>query len=68
MIKKTNKNSNRKRYAKGQTVRDGLATREKESNKKKPIRKPIPQAPRKPIQPGIPSKNTRNIEIGRAHV
>ena len=28
---------------------------------RKPVSKPIPQAPKKPIQQGIPSKNTRNI-------
>ena len=70
MIKKTNKNSNRKRLTKGGRVKaaKGFPNPTKEPMEKKPIRKPIPQAPRKPIQPGIPSKNTRNIDDPRGPI
>ena len=70
MIKKTNKNSNRKRLTKGGRVKaaKGFPNPTKEPMEKKPIRKPIPQAPRKPIQQGIPSKNTRNIDDPRGPI
>ena len=49
MIKKTNKNSNRKRLTKGGRVKaaKGFPNPTKEPMEKKPIRKPIPQRTQK---------------------
>ena len=60
---KNNKNSTRKRYAKGQTVRGGLATREQETSKRKVKRpKPPVQESRKVKRPKPPVQESRKVK------